>query len=357
MGTGRNSRRRRGTVALLGAILLVPTAVSAAARPLQVPPPRAALSTWDPFAPNPEVYGATGTVPRQATLDPDVVRKIEHHVSPVAFTRARADLPPGELGIPGRVLDAYHGAEAALAAGEPGCHLPWWLLAGIGKVESNHAEDGAVDADGMTLRPIRGPVLDGTNGTAAIPDTDNGKWDGDTTWDRAVGPMQFLPSTWRRWGTGNPNDVDNAAVGAGRYLCAGGRDLSDTAQLADAVFSYNHSDDYVRLVLAWAHAYESGVRSIPPGDETHASAPATTSAAPTTTTEPAPTKSMPVTPPAMTTTPAGAPEPSTGPSRSVPPVSSSSTTPTEQPTTTDPTATDPATPTESGSATPSGPPA
>jgi hypothetical protein len=175
-----------------------------------------------------------------------------------------ANLPSGPLGIPGIVLSAYLRAQQTLATQEPNCHLPWWLLAGIGKVESGQAENGEVDANGNTLRPILGPVLDGSGGFAAVPDTDHGVYDGNTTWDRAVGPMQFLPSTWREYGQGgNPNNVFDAAAAAGRYLCSGGGNLADPTQQAIAVFSYNHSDSYVRLVLIWANAYRQGVTPLP----------------------------------------------------------------------------------------------
>ncbi|TNC20912.1 lysozyme family protein [Amycolatopsis alkalitolerans] len=74
------------------------------------------------------------------------------------------------------------------------------MLAAIGQVESQHADNGNLDPSGTTLTPILGPRLDGTNGFAAIRDTDGGALDGDKTWDRAVGPMQFIPSAWRRYG-------------------------------------------------------------------------------------------------------------------------------------------------------------
>ena len=114
-----------------------------------------------------------------------------------------------------------------------------------------------MDAQGNTLVPILGPMLDGTSGTAAIPMGGG--------WERAIGPMQFLPSTWSIWGGGgNPNNVYDAALAAGRYLCAGGWNLSDPAQQVAAVFSYNHSDSYVQLVLTWAYAYRGGVSPLPP---------------------------------------------------------------------------------------------
>jgi hypothetical protein len=168
--------------------------------------------------------------------------------------------------LPARVLLAYRTAANDLARSDPACHVSWSLLAGIGQVESGHAYNGAIDRQGRTLNPILGPELNGVGDVAAIPDTDGGRWDGDTTWDRAVGPMQFIPSSWQVWGRdgdgdgkADPSDVDDAAMATASYLCAGDRDLRDEKDRRSAVFSYNHSWDYVDLVLAWADAYATGV--------------------------------------------------------------------------------------------------
>jgi membrane-bound lytic murein transglycosylase B len=167
-------------------------------------------------------------------------------------------------GIPPVAAGAYVRAARHVAATEPGCGLKWWLVAGIGYVESGHAASGGSGApgwNGIARPPILGPVLDGSGGFAAIRDTDNGRYDGDTRWDRAVGPMQFLPSTWRHWGvaTGkrpaDPQDIVTAADATARYLCASGGDLSTPHGMALAVFSYNHSFDYVRLVLSVGARY------------------------------------------------------------------------------------------------------
>lgn len=176
-----------------------------------------------------------------------------------------------QSGIPATVLAAYRNAERRLAADDPGCGLPWELLAAIGKVESGHARGGAVDADGTTVTPILGPVLDG-NGFAHISDTDGGRYDGDTGYDRAVGPMQFIPSTWAGWaadgngdGRSDPNNVYDATLAAGHYLCAGARDLTVQADLHRAILSYNYSRDYLTTVLAWLGFYRSGVHAVPDG--------------------------------------------------------------------------------------------
>ena len=200
----------------------------------------------------PHVPGVTGAKPRDSRPSAAVVRE----ASKLANHTAQPAPPRGRLGIPGIVLRAYLRGQQILSVQQPGCHLPWWLLAGIGKVESDHADNGLVDASGNALVPILGPVLNGTGGDAAIA--------GPGGWERAVGPMQFLPSTWQVWGGGgNPENVFDAALAAGRYLCTGGRNLSDPAQQVDAVFSYNPSNSYVQLVLAWAYGYASGVVPLP----------------------------------------------------------------------------------------------
>ncbi len=185
---------------------------------------------------------------------------------PGATAAAGLPLPSGtDATIPAPVLAAYRDAASWAAGFAPSCHLPWTVLAGIGRVESNHGRDGGlrISAEGDISPAILGPVLDGTGGAAAIRDTDHGRYDHDTTWDRAVGPMQFIPSTWMsagRDGNGDgvadPSNVFDATVSAAAYLClAGGGSLADPANLRRAVFSYNHSQAYVDAVLGWAGFY------------------------------------------------------------------------------------------------------
>ncbi|MEF3112303.1 lytic transglycosylase domain-containing protein, partial [Streptomyces chrestomyceticus] len=168
---------------------------------------------------------------------------------------------PGAAGIPATALAAYRKAEGVLRGSQPSCRLPWELVAGIGRVESVHASGYGLRGDGSTVRPIRGPRLDGVE-FALIRDTDGGRWDGDAVFDRAVGPMQFIPSTWGSWGAdGNgdgvkdPNNMFDAALGTARYLCAGDRDLSRSADLDRAVLSYNNSRAYVNAVRKWMDTY------------------------------------------------------------------------------------------------------
>ncbi|HEY4018782.1 MAG TPA: lytic transglycosylase domain-containing protein [Pseudonocardiaceae bacterium] len=221
---------------------------------------------FSPFAaPVPPQDGASGNSPHDSGLSPALLHNAGDQSALLTAAGPTANLPSGPLGIPGVVLMAYQRAAQTMQATDPSCNLPWWLLAGIGKIESNQAENGEVDAAGNTLRPILGPVLNGTNGSAAIPATPQSyAWTGDPNWQHAVGPMQFLPSTWPQYGgTGNPNNVNDAALAAARYLCNGGRNLADPAQQAQAVFSYNHSNSYVAKVLLWANAYAKGVTQLP----------------------------------------------------------------------------------------------
>jgi hypothetical protein len=197
--------------------------------------------------------------------------------TPSATTSRSADTPAptgrstaeivtalGASGIPEVALHAYIRAEETVALSDPSCGLRWWLLAAIGRVESNHGRFGGtrLRADGYGTTPIRGIPLDGRPGVALIRDTDDGTLDGDPVFDRAVGPMQFIPSTWRAVaadgngdGHRDPDNLFDAALAAATYLCAGEGDLGQPAQMAAAVMRYNRSEEYVALVLALAAAY------------------------------------------------------------------------------------------------------
>ncbi|MEU2436333.1 lytic transglycosylase domain-containing protein [Streptomyces rubradiris] len=211
--------------------------------------------------------GATGNSPYYTDLPP--LKSPEPSPSaPVGTPVSRGD---AEAGIPATVLDAYKKAAAELRTSKPGCNMPWQLLAAIGNVESGQARGGQVAADGTTLHRILGPQLDG-NGFALIPDTDGGAYDGNSTYDQAVGPMQFIPSTWAwagRDGNGDgkkdPNNIYDAALAAGGYLCRNDWDLSREADLHSAILSYNNSQDYLDLVLNWMEYYRKGTHTIPDG--------------------------------------------------------------------------------------------
>ncbi|MEU8446850.1 lytic transglycosylase domain-containing protein [Streptomyces globisporus] len=191
-----------------------------------------------------------------------------------------------EAGIPASILAAYKQAERTVATTDPSCRLPWQLLAAIGKVESGQARGGRVDANGTASPRILGPALNG-QGFALIKDTDGGAYDGDAVHDRAVGPMQFIPSTWASWGQDangdgrkDPNNIYDAALAAGRYLCANDRDLALAADLDQAVLSYNRSTEYLRTVRSWFSYYQRGTHEIPDGTGTLPSTPSTPTPSP-----------------------------------------------------------------------------
>ncbi|WP_240641180.1 lytic transglycosylase domain-containing protein [Nocardioides ferulae] len=182
-------------------------------------------------------------------------------------------------GIPSAALAAYQRAETVINAADKTCNLSWQLVAAIGRVESDHGRfDGnSLDADGVAKPGIYGIALNGKRGTATIRDTDAGQVDDDTTFDRAVGPMQFIPSTWSVVGVDadgdgkrNPQDIDDAALASAVYLCSGDDDLSTSAGQRAAVFRYNHSTSYVDLVLSIMEAYLDGDFTSVPNSTTSA---------------------------------------------------------------------------------------
>ena len=171
---------------------------------------------------------------------------------------------PGALGIPGMALNAYRNAERMMAAGAPGCGISWNLLAGIGRIESGHANGGATDARGTAIRPIYGPTLDGTlpGNEVVIQSTSAGR----VGYARAMGPMQFLPGTWAHYasdgdgdGVADPQNLYDATLAAARYLCSGGLNLRDQSQVLSSILRYNNSMPYAQNVLGWAAAYATGV--------------------------------------------------------------------------------------------------
>ena len=175
-------------------------------------------------------------------------------------------------GIPARALSAYRQAEHLLRTADPSCHIDWAVVAAVGKIESDHGRFGGsqLNDQGVATPGIFGIELDGTHGTARIADTDSGLYDQDGIWDRAVGPMQFIPSTWRAIGTDadadgfkNPQSIEDSATTTAAYLCAGRVDLRQSSDLYGSLLRYNNSDSYVRTVEALAQAYRDGVNEVP----------------------------------------------------------------------------------------------
>ncbi len=167
--------------------------------------------------------------------------------------------------IPLRALEAYQRAATVIDLADDDCHLDWPLLAALAKVESDHGRyaGASIDIDGRVHPPILGPRLTGSDDTARIADTDAGRLDGDLRVDRALGPFQIVPATWTQVRVDadgdlrrDPNDIDDAALAASVFLCAGRGDLSTSDGQRLAVGRYNPDGGYARLVLEVMAAYE-----------------------------------------------------------------------------------------------------
>ncbi|GGU89087.1 lytic transglycosylase [Streptomyces litmocidini] len=270
MGAHIGRRLRKGATS--GVVMAAAVAALAASQAPEATPPATDNTSGDQAigagdTTSPSGHGSvTGDSPYYTDLPP-----LNPPNLPGASTKLPLTAGPAEAGIPASVYSAYKRAELSIRSTDPGCNLPWQLLAGIGKVESGQANGGRVDANGTASPRILGPALDG-NGFALITDTDGGAYDGDTKLDRAVGPMQFIPSTWATWGQDansdgkkDPNNIYDAAQAAGLYLCANDRNLALKADLDQAILSYNRSREYLNTVLSWVAFYERGTHQIPDG--------------------------------------------------------------------------------------------
>ena len=244
-------------------IALAVLGVGALAAAALIPPPADATTATATSTPTPTPSRTPIRVqPTPAQAIPGSLaaedRPLSELVDPAWVTRiAKAG------NIPERALAAYAGAALAVAETHPGCGIGWNTLAAIGFVESEHGS-----MNGATLRPdgtvtpaIIGIPLDG-NGANAVPDTDQGRLDGDTVWDRAVGPMQFIPSTWEltaqdgnRDGKTDINQIDDAALAAAMHLCDVGGDLTVSANWIAAIGAYNPSIEYNNRVAEAANHY------------------------------------------------------------------------------------------------------
>ena len=364
---------RQAAVAAIGTGVILfafATVTTAGAADVAAPPAT-------PTAPSTSLPPAAPPLP---LATPSATLAVGQAAAPI-HTRTQAPASHGVIsglaanGIPQVALNAYRVAAARMANVEPSCGIGWWLLAGIGRIESDHGRfAGAVlHADGVSTPRIIGPALDGKNWDY-VPAPANGMaLDGDAVYAHALGPMQFIPSTWDIYGTDATGDgvadvfnINDAALGAARYLCAAGGDLRTRAGQVRAVLAYNHSDQYLAQVLALADAYRLGIPVtgipvgitkgalpditktgyIPPanpgapdagqpgkhkqsaggGSKQPTSAPSSSSSAPrpqptsSSAPKPSPTKSRTSSPPPSSTSPAPTPTPTPSPTTSCDPL-------------------------------------
>src|SRR6476661_5706915 len=204
------------------------------------------------------------TLPDGTTIPSEAIRaaasvSVPGTVAPGIGNAQRAVSTASTSGIPSAALAAYQRAETVINAADKTCKLPWQLVAAIGRVESDHGRTNgnSLDDAGIARPGIFGIALDGTHNTQLVRDTDAGQYDADAKYDRAVGPLQFIPSTWSVVGVDadgdaqrNPQDINDAALATAVYLCSGADDLSTVRGQRASVYRYNHSTQYVDLVIS-----------------------------------------------------------------------------------------------------------
>jgi len=231
------------------------------------------VTAWGVAVGNSGLAGAIGgvqasipEVPASALEQPAAVSRIAGGLDPQAGA-AGTMTTLATNGIPSAALYAYHHAQTLLADADTDCKLPWNLIAAIGRVESNH---GRTNGNVLTVEGVAKPGIFGKS-NKAVKDTDNGTIDKNAELDRPVGPMQILPSTWKKLGVDSdadgskdPQDIDDAATTTGVFLCSGSGDLSTADGVRSAVTRYNNSGDYAALVMKVSEAYGNGQYSQTP---------------------------------------------------------------------------------------------
>ncbi len=154
------------------------------------------------------------------------------------------------LDIPRRAMYAYATATVTLGDEQPDCHLSWVTLAGVGRTTTDHGRvnDGTVSEDGTMSEPIDTvEVRDFAGDLVSAPG--------------AAGPLQLSPEVWESFqasptgGTPDIQNIDDAALTAGRAMCADGRDLSDGDGWLDGVSVLQDEPLFLHRVLATANIY------------------------------------------------------------------------------------------------------
>ncbi|GHF22827.1 hydrolase Nlp/P60 [Amycolatopsis deserti] len=226
-------------------IALILVAAVATCGWLLVEPPREQVrATADVLPPEPPAGGAA-LASAPTVLEPNAPEQAqapqEQGESELEKWAAGLSEP---LDIPERALIGYATGELTLREEDPGCHLSWVTLAGIGKASSNHGRFGgaSLDANGRLTKALGAVPLTGAAGEAAT--------------ESRGGPMQLTQAEWQRAGArGDIQDIDDASVAAGRTLCAGNTDLQAGQGWWKAIEAYRDSDLFRQQALGNAQLY------------------------------------------------------------------------------------------------------
>lgn len=271
-----NSKVKRNSVIAMAGLVPTGLVTTATATGMPVSIPLLTTAKASPIAEPPAEQEASAPAQAEAIPEPAaatpafVTAPVPAPAPEPAPAPVAAPLPDGPLGIPAINYAAYRSAERTMAERNAGCGISWMQIAGVGRVESSHANGGRADERGNLIEPIIGLPLDGSlPGQAVIMDTDGGALDGDTVYDRAVGPTQFIPTTWAQYGidgngdgVADPQNLYDAAASTANYLCDG-TDMRDIGSATRAILRYNNSMAYVANVTAWSLAYSTGIDPSP----------------------------------------------------------------------------------------------
>ncbi|WP_024877249.1 C40 family peptidase [Saccharomonospora piscinae] len=245
MSAGGGPRTRRLLIAVVSAVVAVAVLVVVLQVVPREPDPTSAAAeapdtTSSAIAPPPSTAAPESSTPPATSVPQQQGMRFEEWVDDVADW----------LDIPRRAMYAYATATVTLADERPDCQLSWVTLAGVGRTASDHGRvaGAKVTEDGSLSKPLDTvEVRDFADEVVSAPD--------------AAGPMQLTPAVWDKFKAGTTEelpdiqDLDDAALTAGRAMCAQGRNLSDGDGWLGGVAALQDEPLFLHRVLATANVY------------------------------------------------------------------------------------------------------
>jgi cell wall-associated NlpC family hydrolase len=237
-------RRRKAAIVVAAVVVIVAALVVAVQFAPEQRATENAAATGTP-TPTPPATTPVPSVPKTTT--PPTPPKVPQQSSEFD---AWASQTSQWLDIPLRAMVGYAKATTKLSKDVPGCHLSWVTLAAVGKVTTDHgrARGGQLGTTGALDKPL---------GTIEVRDF----YDKVVSTANAAGPLQLAPSIWAKYqasasgGKPDVQNVDDAALTAGRALCADGHDLSQGQPWWDAVSTLQPAPLFLHRTLATVNVY------------------------------------------------------------------------------------------------------